>query len=152
MLFRIYRKTEVFRKNPQKDLPGFVRKSGFDVEKIFVAVDDPGVRSQIQRDFSGIPGVGITSSAAYNLEFNCDGADKGHALAWLCQMLGISPEYVAAMGDNKNDYTMLSYAGFRVVPENASEDIKTMADRMVPDCRNGGMALFLKECCSQKEN
>lgn len=144
-IHRRYRNLDHFHKNRQADLARFVEQNGYDAEKIFVAVDDPEIRRQIRLEMGGIPGVQLTSSAPYNLEFNRMDADKGKALAWLCEYLGIPTDNVLAMGDNENDHSMLRLAGLSIAPENASPETKKMVSQVVADCQKGGTADFLKE-------
>lgn len=142
---RLYHKLDHFYKNCQSNLARFVEANGCAAEKIFVAVEDPEVRRRIQLEMRAIPGVQLTSSASYNLEFNRVDADKGKALAWLCEHLGIAAENVLAMGDNENDHAMLRFAGLSIAPENASAETKQIVSQVVPDCRQGGAADFLQE-------
>lgn len=50
--------------------------------------------------------------------------DKGTALMWLADSLGIRREQVMACGDGYNDITMISEAGIGVAMENAQEPAK----------------------------
>lgn len=129
-----------FSQNPKKDLPAFVAEYGKPAEKIFAAVFDQRERDRIRRELSDLPDIHITSSSRWNLEINHAEADKGQALAWLTRYLGLVPEQVLAMGDNENDFSMLSYAGTVVVPENGTEVIRGLATEVVPSCEKAGVA------------
>lgn len=150
-LWKTYRnRIPFFSQNPKKDLAAFVEEHGEWAEKIFVAVFDQGERDRIRRELAELPDIHITSSSKWNLEINHVEADKGRALAWLARHLELVPEQVLAMGDNENDFTMISYAGTAIVPENGTEVIRGMATRVVPPCEECGTAVFLEEMFSQQ--
>ncbi len=134
----------LFHQSPHEDLADYVENSGQPVDKIFVAVFQPEERDRIRRELSGIPGIHVTSSSDKNLEINQVDADKGRALSWLSRDRGIPAESILAMGDNENDYTMLTFAGTAVVPANATDVIRETATEIVPDCRLCGAAVYLE--------
>lgn len=65
---------------------------------------------------------------------------KGVALHKVAEILGVTPERLAAAGDSSNDIEMLRAAGLRIVPDNASTEVKKFADVVVPHCDEGGIA------------
>ncbi|MDO4288421.1 MAG: Cof-type HAD-IIB family hydrolase [Eubacterium sp.] len=70
----------------------------------------------------------ITSAVENNLEINNPTANKADGLKQLCQVLGIKPQEVMAVGDSNNDYDMLSYAGLAVAMANGIDRVKAIAD------------------------
>ncbi len=58
----------------------------------------------------------ISRSWHWFVEGSAPDADKGTALAWLCQHLGIARHEVLAMGDGGNDISMLQWAGHSAAP------------------------------------
>lgn len=134
----------LFRQNPREDLAAFLEEKGVPVDKIFVAVFSPEERDRIRRELSDMPGIHVTSSSAQNLEINHVEADKGRALSWLSRYLDIPAENILAMGDNENDYSMLTFAGSAIVPANGTDVIRKMATEIVPDCELCGTALYLE--------
>lgn len=110
-----------------------------------MAVGDPDTRNMIRQEFGDLPGLHLTSSSSYNLEFNRCDADKGKALRWLCDYLEIPMNQVLAMGDNENDHTMLQTAGITIAPENASDETKLLVSQVVAACREGGTADFIRK-------
>lgn len=135
---------EFFRKNPHPDLASWLEEGTGDVEKIFVAVLNDEERHAIRRELSKLPGIHVTTSSPKNLEVNHIQADKGSALSWLCRYLDISVSDVVAMGDNENDYNMLSMAGTAVVPANAVEVVLDLATVVAPACKQCGMAVYIE--------
>ena len=134
-----------FRHRPEEDLPSFLEERGEGVDKIFIACYDMKEKDRIRREMGNIPGILITTSSPRNLEINYKNADKGQAVTWLGQYLGIPIEEILAMGDNENDYNMLSVAGKTVVPENGTDIVKRMATWVVPPCEACGVATFLEK-------
>jgi 5-amino-6-(5-phospho-D-ribitylamino)uracil phosphatase len=55
-------------------------------------------------------------------------ASKGHGVARIAEMNGISPSEVMVIGDNFNDLQMLEYAGTPVVMGNADDKLHTMGE------------------------
>lgn len=55
-------------------------------------------------------------------------ANKGHAVAQLAAILGLSPEETVCVGDGWNDISMLESAGLGVAVRNAPEDVSRHAD------------------------
>lgn len=78
-------------------------------------------------------------------EFLSKKATKGRALKYLAKHLGISQDKVMAIGDNENDISMFKYAGISVAMGNASEQVKSSADRITLSNDKLGVAYILKE-------
>lgn len=87
----------------------------------------------------------ITSSGHLNLEFNHRDANKGAALAFYTDRLGIELKDVMALGDNLNDYSMLEVAGYSVAMENADPIIKNLCDFTTKTNSNDGVAFAIEK-------
>lgn len=61
------------------------------------------------------------------LDVNPSNSTKGTALAKLARRFGFSPNNTLVMGDNGNDLTMLSLAGYPVVPASAESYVRDTA-------------------------
>lgn len=59
-------------------------------------------------------------------------ADKSHALQIVCDYLGREVDDVTVFGDSLNDIGMFSLAGHAVAVANALEEVKAVADRVLP--------------------
>jgi Cof subfamily protein (haloacid dehalogenase superfamily) len=79
-----------------------------------------------------------TSMPTY-LEFTSIESDKAKALAFLCERMGISREQSAAVGDGRNDVSMLAWAGLGVAVEGSEPEVIAAADRAVPGPGHGGI-------------
>ncbi len=82
----------------------------------------------------------VTRSLVGFCEITAKGVNKGHALGWLCQHLGIEPSRVLALGDAPNDLTLLEMAGTKVAVETAAPEVRAVADWLVPGPGRGGFA------------
>ncbi|MBR0136300.1 MAG: ROK family protein [Clostridia bacterium] len=87
--------------------------------------------------------VAVSGSSPGFIEFNRIGANKGTAVEHLAGLLGIDREEVCAAGDNTLDYEMIEYAGLGVVVENGNEQLKKIANLIVPSCTENGVAYLI---------
>ena len=87
----------------------------------------------------------VAQSDGYNLEAFHKTAGKGNALQMLAQKLEIPVEATIAMGDSTNDLTMIQAAGLGLVMENGMQELKAVADRVICNNREHGVAWVLKE-------
>ena len=72
--------------------------------------------------------VSVSYSSNRYLEVNDLGINKGEALQWLADYLGVTMESTIAMGDNYNDVEMIKTAALGVAVNCAEDDIKEIAD------------------------
>ncbi|MDY4761677.1 Cof-type HAD-IIB family hydrolase [Streptococcus thoraltensis] len=70
--------------------------------------------------------------------------DKSTGLAVLCGKLGLSASDVYAFGDNYNDLEMLKFARTAVVPENAVEAAKELAEEVIGDNSTDAVLSYLE--------
>lgn len=74
------------------------------------------------------------------LEMVNPAVNKGTALAFLADRLGIKREQVMAVGDSFNDLDMIEYAGWGVAMGNAPDAVKQQAQAVVATNTNEGVA------------
>ncbi|MDR0298205.1 MAG: Cof-type HAD-IIB family hydrolase [Streptococcaceae bacterium] len=80
------------------------------------------------------------------LEIMPKGVNKASGLAKLCELLGVAPENVLAMGDEGNDVAMLAWAGLGVAPANAISEAKEAADIVSKlTCDENAVAKIIEE-------
>ena len=79
-----------------------------------------------------------TSMPTY-LEFTTIESDKAQALAFVCERLGIPQERTVAVGDGRNDVSMISWAGLGVAVEGSEPEVIVAADRTIPGPGHGGI-------------
>ena len=71
-------------------------------------------------------------------------ADKGRALAFLCDKYGIDPKHTLAIGDGTNDVGMLRFAGLGVAMGNAPPEVQGAADIIGPTNDDEGVERTLR--------
>lgn len=105
-------------------------------------VDEPGRMEQIANVFYRrfAKQVYITSSKPKFLEFTHPSVNKGWAVAFLGEMLGIDREEIMAVGDSGNDVPMLEYAGLGVAMGNAKPTVQAAADVVTLSSDDDGVA------------
>lgn len=68
------------------------------------------------------------------------GTSKGQGVKTILRQLDIRPENVMAIGDGENDIEMLELVGLGVAVENAAEKLKAVADEIVANHDEDGVA------------
>jgi Cof subfamily protein (haloacid dehalogenase superfamily) len=108
-----------------------------------------GTRERMQsildklRFIAGIQAVSYLNiyNGLYFLEIFDAKANKANALKKL-QLL-VRTDEVVAFGDNLNDIEMMRAADFRFAPENAVDEVKKMADKIIESHDRDGVAKYL---------
>lgn len=90
-------------------------------------------------------GYQVTTSFAHNVEVNAICASKGRALQTLAEILGIHQQYVAAIGDQINDLSMLDYANYPIAMGNAVDEVKRVAVVETLTNREDGVAAAIEQ-------
>lgn len=134
----------VFCKNTVDDLPRFIEERRMGAEKIFIAVWEPEIRSMLRIKLMRRPGIIISSSSVRNLEINRLGTDKGVALKYLVERLGIGRSEVAAAGDNENDLQMLRFAGTAIAPSDGMPEARAEAAVITEPCVDDGVVKYIR--------
>ena len=87
------------------------------------------------KDFFGVhPELLVAQSNKYNLEVFWKNAGKGNAVLKLAEILGIDKSETIAVGDSTNDLTMIKAAGLGLAMENAVDELKAVANKVI--CSN----------------
>jgi HAD superfamily hydrolase (TIGR01484 family) len=79
-----------------------------------------------------------TSMPTY-LEFTTIESDKAKALAFLCERMGIPQAQTIAVGDGRNDASMIAWAGLGIAVEGSEPEVIAAADRTIPGPGHGGI-------------
>lgn len=109
-------------------VPDLAQSLDFEPTKLVVPGDPevlPTALQVIRRTFGDQ--VNAFISKPYFLEVLPPGADKGTALAYVAQGLGIPAGNVMAMGDAANDLGMVRYAGWGVSMANGIDELRAAA-------------------------
>lgn len=79
------------------------------------------------------------------LDFMDLSVDKGNALAFLQEYLGISREETMVFGDNNNDIGMMQAAAYSYAVENARTEVKKAAKFLCPSYLDKGVYKVIKQ-------
>lgn len=115
------------------------------IKGMFIA--DPSLHDEIRKRIRERFGdrVSVTRSFPTFLEIlNCR-VSKGDGLKIAMKHRGLKPEEVIAFGDEENDLSMFSAAGFAAAPESAREKIRNAADTVYGPVTEEGLAVWLEK-------
>jgi len=83
--------------------------------------------------------LNVATSVPTYLEFTSVESDKASALAFLCERLGIPQDQSVAVGDGRNDASMIAWAGLGIAVEGSPPEVIAAADRTIPGPGHGGI-------------
>ncbi len=116
-------------------------------------IDEPDVLDQAMEDkkpFDALKSdLVFAKSAPYYLEVNAKEVNKGVALEQLCQILQLTPQNVAAIGDQENDLSMIRFSGYGVAMGNAIPEVKAQANVVTDDNDHDGVATILEKILAE---
>lgn len=123
------------------DIYGFILEHAGELNSIDIIVKDVNLKERIwQQVLEEISDIYATSSAPQLMEISSKECGKHRGLAYILEYLGLSREEAAAFGDGDNDADMLKYAGIGVAVANASKTCIAVADMVVADYDDDGVA------------
>jgi Cof subfamily protein (haloacid dehalogenase superfamily) len=83
--------------------------------------------------------LNVATSVPEYIEFTSVESDKASALQFLCTRLGIKQSETAAVGDGRNDGSMIGWAGLGIAVEGSPPEVIAAADRTIPGPGRGGI-------------
>jgi Cof subfamily protein (haloacid dehalogenase superfamily) len=83
--------------------------------------------------------LNVATSVPTYLEFTSVESDKASALAFMCERLGIPQDQSVAVGDGRNDASMIAWAGLGIAVEGSPPEVIAAADRTIPGPGRGGI-------------
>ncbi len=126
---------------PVEDLSAFSR--GKDVEMFCTFYPTIALRDACKAKIDAMGQFITASSVPENLEIFHHTSGKGNALLALADRLGIPHAATIAVGDSTNDYTMIHDAGLGLAVDNAFDELKAAADRVICHCDDHIMRYIL---------
>lgn len=99
-------------------------------------------KNEISAYFNGT--IYMVTSYHKNLEICPSGINKATGVAFVANLLSISREEIACIGDGENDVEMFEFANKRVAVDNAVEPVKRLADFIAPPNYRMGVVDALK--------
>jgi Cof subfamily protein (haloacid dehalogenase superfamily) len=83
--------------------------------------------------------LNVATSVPEYLEFTSVESDKASALKFLSDRYGVAQEEVVAVGDGRNDASMIAWAGLGVAVEGSPAEVIAAADRTIARPGHGGI-------------
>lgn len=127
-----------------ENLEAFLTESKEGAEMFNIFFSDADERKEAFERIGKLEYTELTTSMASNMEILQRRVNKGSSLKMLCEKLKVKKEEVMAMGDSRNDLTLLSAAGTALAVANACDDLKKVADEVICSCDESAMAFALK--------
>lgn len=114
-------------------------------------VDDPQVIDHVKADMPAAfkERFSVVQSAPYFIEVMNKHASKGGTLGELATQLGFTADNVMALGDQGNDLSMITYAGWGVAMGNAIDEIKAAAQATTLTNAEDGVAAAIRKYALQ---
>jgi HAD superfamily hydrolase (TIGR01484 family) len=78
------------------------------------------------------------------IEITLLGVEKGSGIQWVMTELGLDKSQLVAFGDSGNDLPMRPHVGTFVAVDNASDEVKAIADNVVDGIGEDGVAKWLE--------
>ena len=125
--------------NPLLTPAGFERVSKLVFKIVFIVTPQQGEQLVEYSRQHSFPGVRFVFSDKHMFEMLPENSSKGLAMETIAKMAGVTRENIVAIGDYYNDIEMLEYAGLGVAPEDAPDDIKSVAQMVVCPCAQGAL-------------
>jgi hydroxymethylpyrimidine pyrophosphatase-like HAD family hydrolase len=115
------------------------------IKGMFIA--SPSLHDEIRKRVFGHFGdsINVIRSFPTFLEILNTGVSKGEGLKIAMQYKGLKPEEVIAFGDEENDLSMFTAAGFSGAPESARDKIKGKAGFIFGSNTKEGLAAWLEK-------
>jgi len=108
---------------------------------VLVDLDKEGVPTRMAELTEWMGAVArVTRSLAWFVEVINPQVSKARALALVADRLGVAQADVCAIGDNKNDEEMISWAGFGVAMGDAPPEVKQIARHVTRTVNDAGVA------------
>ncbi len=117
------------------------------VEKMGACFD---THEDLERDLAQLEARGDLQIAVVTpteIEITTLGVEKGSGVEWVMRQLGLQKDQLVAFGDSGNDLPMRPAVGTFVAVDNASDEVKAVADCIVDSILDDGVAKWLEEAC-----
>lgn len=138
-------------RNSVNDIRSLIEQSPKNIENINLKTADRALRERLWKQLELIPTVSITSSSSMNIEVSAVNTGKAQAIAYLCEMLGITMSKVMAIGDSLNDVMLLQQAGCSVAMENGVDEVKQAADFITLSNEADGVAYAIEHFLADRK-
>lgn len=133
-----------------KEVDDLAEYLNFNPCKILVSAEPEYLESiaeEIKKPFKDK--LNIYFSAPYFLEIVSKGIDKGATLSDVLKRLNMSRDELIAFGDERNDLSMIEFAGMGVAMGNAIQELKDIANKITLSNDEDGIAAALHDLINE---
>lgn len=128
----------------------YLRKKGFDVEKLTInfSLDGDGNRIDYDRAWDVVrdyPEFCAVSGGMHNIEITQKNVSKASGLRQLGKKLGIMMEEMLVFGDSGNDLAMIKEAGIGVAMSNGEKEVLEAADFITKSNDENGIVYAIQK-------
>ncbi|MDU5334042.1 HAD family hydrolase [Enterococcus sp.] len=130
------------RRLTAEEMQGKIADAAVHYLKLAFTNQDRGrlLRLKKRLEAAGLPTI---FSDTHYIEYVPEGVNKGTALQFLCDNLGIPLSDTLAIGDQENDIELLQLSGIGIAMGNAQEHVKAVADQVTATNDQTGVAKAL---------
>ena len=133
-------------------LPGslkeYLDKVQKEPSKILVMTPEDRIQDFIKNGEEYLNGDAVfCESRKFLIEIMPSGINKGTAVTYVANKLGIPMDEVICVGDSDNDLSMIKAAGLGVATENALDRVKIYADYIAPSCNDSPISDIIYKFC-----
>ena len=115
-------------------------------EQVILSFSDDNLE-KILEDIKGIPFVNYNNICRhgnrYTIDVNDSTVSKGNAIKILCDYLAIDLGDTIGFGDSDNDVSMFEVVGKSIAVSNATEKMKTLANKIILSCEEEGVFKYI---------
>ncbi len=106
----------------------------------------PNIVTALNQGYGQQINVGVWGGPNPILELSPKNVNKAHGVKYLANAFNIDRKNIIAFGDEHNDVEMIDYAGWGVVMQNGTKQLKAIANDITPlDNDHDGLAHYLED-------
>ncbi len=115
------------------------------VYKIGLYSEKPEIFARVMLEINHLQGVQTCKSLTTSFDVMASGVSKATGIEAIRSHFGIPIEDVIALGDNENDMDMIEYAGIGIAMENATPELKAIANFVTKSNEEDGLVYALNQ-------
>lgn len=107
-----------------------------------ITIDMNKVENQLNNNYPELHAI----KSGYDrivLDITSQKATKHLAVLEISKLLNIKPSLMVGVGDGYNDYPLLSVCGYKAAMSNAPDELKKIADVILPDVNHNGLVTLI---------
>lgn len=130
-----------------ESLSKYYKDNGLDSCKIHVLDDKEVIDNAFEPLKSTFKDLEVVRSEDIRIDITLKGVSKGEACKFISNYYGVDIGDIIAVGDARNDISMLKTVGFPIVVENAYEDVKGFGKIIAPSNNDDAIKYIIDNYC-----